>query len=87
MRAMIVARTLAAGVVLIAAAPLPASIGVATMGSNGTISLRLRAQGLSGVFGESVIVYRRDNPQYNEVLRHIGGLKPGQTKPVAPWKN
>jgi hypothetical protein len=87
MRAMIVARTLAAGVVLIAAAPLPASIGVATMTPDGTISLQLRAEGAGGTVGDGVLTYKRGNPQYSEVLHHLGGLKAGQTKPVPPWKD
>ncbi len=71
------------GASLIAAAP--ASIGAATMAKDGTISLRLRAEGEGGMTGEGVLTYKRGDPRYGAVLRHLGGLKPGQTKPVPPW--
>lgn len=78
---------LLAAMLLLAAAPLPASIGVATMTPDGTITLRLRAEGEGGTIGEGNLTYKRGNPQYEEVLHHIGGLKPGETKPVPPWKD
>ncbi len=71
---------------LMAQAPLPASIGVATMTQDGTITLRLRAED-GGKIGEGNLTYRRGNPQYDEVLQHIGGIKPGETKSVPPWKD
>jgi hypothetical protein len=72
---------------LAAAAPLPASIGAATMAPDGTISLRLRAESAGGAIGEGMLTYRPGTPRYDEVLRHLGGLKPGQTKPIPPWKD
>ena len=87
MRAWMVVGLLLVSASLMAQAPLPASIGVATMTPDGTITLRLRAEGEGGRIGEGNITYRRGNPQYEEVLHHIGGLKPGETKPVPPWKN
>jgi hypothetical protein len=69
------------------AGPLPASIGAATMTPDGTITLRLRAAGPGGMIGEGNLTYRRGSPQYDEVLQHLGGLKPGETKPVPPWRN
>jgi hypothetical protein len=62
-----------------------ASIGVATMGPDGTIELRLRANGPGGMVGEGFLTYRPSDPQYAEVLRHLGGLRPGETKGVPPW--
>ena len=87
MRVTIAASLLLTSWSLLAAAPLPASIGVATMTPDGTITLRLRAEGEGGKIGEGNLTYRRGNPQYDEVLQHIGGLKPGETKPVPPWKD
>jgi hypothetical protein len=87
MRILMIAGVVIANLFLVAAAPPPASIGAATMTPDGTISLRLQAQGLSGLFGDSVIIYRRSDPRYEQVLHHLDGLKPGQTKPVPPWKN
>lgn len=70
---------------LAAEAPLPASIGVATMAPDGIIRLQLRAEGMGGTVGDAVLVLRRGDPMYDEVLRHLSGLKPGETKPVPPW--
>ena len=87
MRAVNVSGYLLAVMLLMARAPLPASIGVATMTNDGTIILRLRAEGAGGMVGEGNLTYKRGNPQYEEVLHHIGGLKPGETKIVPPWKD
>jgi hypothetical protein len=87
MRAVKVLGYLLAVMLLTAQAPLPSSIGVATMAPDGTITLRLRAEGPGGMSGEGNLTYKRGNPQYEEVLRHIGGLTPGETKPVPPWKD
>jgi len=87
MRAVNVSGYLLAVMLLMAQAPLPASIGVATMTNDGTIILRLRAEGAGGMVGEGNLTYKRGNPQYEEVLHHIGGLKPGETKIVPPWKD
>ena len=62
-----------------------ASIGVATMGPDGTIELRLRAAGPGGMVGEGFLTYPPSDPHYADVLRHLGGLKPGETKSVQPW--
>jgi hypothetical protein len=67
------------------ARPTPASIGSATMSADRTVTLRLRAEERGGILGEGVLVYRPGSRYYKEVLDHIGGLKPGQTKLVPPW--
>jgi hypothetical protein len=36
--------------------------------------------------GYGEIELNRGDPYYNDVLRHLGGLVPGQTKPVPPWR-
>jgi hypothetical protein len=62
------------------------SIGMATMAPDGTIFLDLRAEGPSGVRGDARLTYPPSHPQYREVLAHLGGLAPGERKPVPPWK-
>jgi hypothetical protein len=62
------------------------SIGVATMSEDGTITLVLQAQG-QGAAGDGRLVYPKSHPQYQEVLTHLGGMKPGEQKPVPPWKD
>ncbi len=62
-----------------------AGIGQATMERDGTNRLDLRAEDSKGAVGEGRLVYPPSHPQYNEILQHLGGLKPGETKPVPPW--
>ena len=64
----------------------PESIGQATMETDGTIVLYLRAQASSsGASGDAVIRYPLNHSQYRSILEHLGGLHPGETKPVPPW--
>jgi hypothetical protein len=58
-------------------------IGIATRDEDGTIRLKLSTHG--AVFGEAEISYTPDAPQYQEILRHLGGIKSGETKEVMPW--
>jgi hypothetical protein len=62
-----------------------ASIGVATMQPDGTILLQLRAEGPGGLEGDALLTYPPADPDYANVLQHLGGLAPGQSKPVPPW--
>lgn len=63
----------------------PVSIGVATMEADGTIVLMLRAEGPGAARGDARITYPRGHKEYDSVLQHLGGLKPGESKPVPPW--
>jgi hypothetical protein len=63
----------------------PNSIGAASMKPDGTIVLLLRASDGTGMVGDGRVEYPPSHPQYNEVLKHLGGLKPGEEKPVPPW--
>ena len=60
------------------------SIGVATMTEDGTITRRLRSLP-PGPIAEGTMSYRPGDPRYEEIKRHLGGIKPGETKPVRPW--
>lgn len=62
-----------------------ASIGSATMEDNGTIVFQLRAESPDGKTGDALVRYPPDHPQYEEILRHLGGLQKGESKPVPPW--
>ena len=66
------------------AAPAADSIGVATMQADGSIVMDLRATG-PGMVGDARIVYGKDHKEYQNILTHLGGLKPGETKPVPPF--
>jgi len=63
---------------------LPASIGVAHMLADGTIVLRLRSLP-PGPIAEGELTYRPADRDYEEVRQHIGGIEPGEWKPVPPW--
>jgi hypothetical protein len=62
-----------------------ASIGTAWMERDGTIVLQLRAEGPGGVAGDALLHYSKNDPEYGRILRHLGGLKPGESKLVPPW--
>lgn len=61
------------------------SIGSARMLPSGVIEMQLRAQG-SGSIGDSVLVYKPSHPSYTEIVDHLGGLEPGEEKPVPPFE-
>lgn len=59
----------------------PGSIGTALMGEDGTITLNLRSP--SGEM--SVLAYKKGDPNYARIVSHIGGIQPGERKPVPPF--
>jgi hypothetical protein len=62
----------------------PDFIGVAKMDEkhNVTLDLYAREGGLRGV---AQFVYPPTHAQYRYVLDHVGGLSPGESKPVRPF--
>jgi hypothetical protein len=60
------------------------SVGMAHMLENGTILV-----GVSGPDADSqaqaVLMVQPGDSTYQPLLDHIGGLKPGETKPIPPW--
>lgn len=63
----------------------PASVGVATMDADGTLRLMLRTETASGMVGEMTLVARPDDPRYAGYLAHLGGIAPGQARPIPPF--
>ena len=59
------------------------SVGRAQMSADGAITLRLHTL-WPQPFAESQRVYAPDDPQYAFIKRHLGGIAPGETKPVPP---
>ncbi len=59
-------------------------IGTATMKPDRTIVLDLHG-GPESHYALGRIEYMPNDPHYQAVLEHLGGLAPGQVKPVAPW--
>ncbi len=60
------------------------SVGRAKMSADGTITLQLRSLWPDSV-AESQIVFAPDDLQYEDIKHHLGGIKPGESKPVPPW--
>jgi hypothetical protein len=68
----------------LAARAQTAPIGTARMAPDGTIILDLVAR-TGGAVGQGRITYPPGHPQYETILRHLGGLRPGEEKPVPPF--
>src|ERR1041384_2974239 len=66
------------------APPSPRLIGIASMKPYGTIVLDLHG-GSEAHDALGVIQYPPGHKDYAAVLRHLGGLRPGERKPVPAW--
>jgi hypothetical protein len=53
---------------------------------DGTLALHLRLTH-DGKPVSDVLTYKISDRAYDNVLRHLGGLRPGETKPFTPWKD
>lgn len=65
---------------------VPDNVGSATMLEDRTIVLSLIYWFPGG--GHTTPAefrYKPDHPEYQEILRHLGGMKPGESKGVKPW--
>jgi hypothetical protein len=60
--------------------------GTAVMQDDGTLTLRLRVTG-DGKAVRDTIIYKVGDRAYDNVLRHLGGMSPGDTRQFAPWKD
>ena len=60
------------------------SVGLAKMSADGTITLQLRSLWPDPI-AESELVFAPDDPQYEEIKHHLGGIEPGESKPVPPF--
>ena len=60
--------------------------GTATMQDDGSLTLHLR-QTSSGKDIDDTLTYKTTDRGYDDVLRHLGGLSPGDTKSFRPWKD
>ena len=61
-----------------------ASIGVATMAADGTSTLRVHTLP-PGPIGHGMLQFPPTHAQYQDIFKHLGGLAPGEAKPVPPW--
>jgi hypothetical protein len=61
-------------------------VGSATMQDDGSISLHLRLTA-DGKPVDDTIIYKVSDRAYDNIVRHLGGLSPGDTKQFRPWKD
>jgi hypothetical protein len=60
--------------------------GTAEMDNDGNITLLLTTTA-DGKPVSTTLTYKVGDRGYDSVLRHLGGLDPGGTKPLRPWKD
>lgn len=61
------------------------SIGSVHMLKNRAIVVTLRAVA-GGILGDAVFTIEPYETTWHEVLKHVGGLEPGDDKPLPPWR-
>jgi hypothetical protein len=64
----------------------PVIIGDATMAEDGTIIVNMRRTA-DGMNVSGIIKYGVNDPHYKEVLDHLGGMRPGETRLVPAWED
>ena len=62
-------------------------IGAATMEDDGTIVMQLVVEDGQGTIGDLVLTIPPLDPEYEEVLDHLGGLSVGESKFVPAYTN
>jgi hypothetical protein len=77
-------RAVLPGLVLAGAARAQPPIGSARMEADGTIILDLVAR-QGGTTGQARLTYPPGHPDHAMILRHLGGLRPGEVKQVPPF--
>lgn len=60
--------------------------GTATMQDDGSLTLHLQ-HGSDGKEVNGTLTYKTTDRGYDSVLRHLGGLDPGDTRSFTPWKD
>ncbi len=61
------------------------NVGYAEIAADGVLTLHLIGTGGGGEIAHAIKSYKPGDPYYEEVKRHIGSIKPGERKAVAPW--
>jgi hypothetical protein len=60
-------------------------VGTAEMLDDGTLALHLRLNS-DGTAVNDTLTYKVSDRAYDDILRHLGGLRPGESKQFRPWK-
>jgi len=65
--------------------PPEENIGSAHMRDDGVLELKLWAEGPGEVIGEAMFIVEPNDPKYQGVVDHLGGIAPGGYAPVRPF--
>lgn len=65
--------------------PADDSVGSAEMDKDGTLRLMLRTETADGMIGEMTMTVPRGDPRHAGFVAHLGGMKPGDAKPIPPF--
>lgn len=60
-------------------------IGTVTMHSDGSLLMNLLSVGCTDLIAEAQLKVTTDQMNYKDILDHVGGLKPSETKTVLAW--
>jgi len=60
------------------------SVGKTTMLQDGTILVGVPGPGPDSR-AQAVLEVQPGDTNYQQIIDHVGGLKPGETKPIPPW--
>ncbi len=63
---------------------MPDSIGEAWLEKDGSITLNLRSDS-TGASMNAQFNYKKSDKGFDDVIKHLNGIKPGETKQVPPW--
>ncbi len=55
------------------------------MDADRMITVMLRAEDGHGMVGDAAFFMNPDHKDYDKTIQHVGGLKPGQSKPYPAW--
>lgn len=60
-------------------------VGTATMDEHRAITLKLASRE-DGLTAHAQYTYAGDHKDYENILAHVGKIRPGETKPIEPWE-
>ena len=63
----------------------PETVGSAYMQKDGTIELSLRTVASDGTIGEAMLAVGPDDERHASMVKHLGGIKPGEGRPIPPF--
>jgi hypothetical protein len=65
--------------------PASPDVGSAYMQDDGTLEMSLRTETRDGTIGEAFLVIAPADERYRSMVAHLGGIKPGEGKPIPPF--